>query len=270
LTALVRRAQRLGSILLLVAIAGLSSPVSADSTIHIRADAWFPMNGEPGSDRPGYMIELAQAIFGAQGYQVDYRVMPWSRSLLNVSLGFSDCVVGAYKEDAPSFVFPETSWGEDQMLFWKRADSEWQFDGGLSSLEGLQIGLIRDYAYSPAFDALMAMAPSGAEFLSANNALHQNIRKLMLGRIDVTVESRLVMDAKLEALGLEEEIVSAGQLGSLNPMYIACSPKNPESQRYVEWVDAGTARLRETGELQAILARYGLRDWRQVPDQAKR
>jgi len=66
----------------------------------------------------------------------------------------------------------------------------------------------------------------------------------MLGRIDVTVESRLVMDAKLEALGLEEEIVSAGQLGSLNPMYIACSPKNPESQRYVEWVDAGTARLR--------------------------
>jgi len=60
----------------------------------------------------------------------------------------------------PPALFFQKPLGEDQMLFWKRADSEWQFDGGLSSLEGLQIGLIRDYAYSPAFDALMAMAPS--------------------------------------------------------------------------------------------------------------
>lgn len=271
MTVLVRRAQRLGSVLLLVAVAGLSLPAApADPTITIRADVWFPMNGEPDSNHPGYMIEFAQAIFGAQGYEVDYRAMPWSRSLLNVSLGFSDCVVGAYKEDAPSFVFPETHWGEDQTLFWKRADSEWRFDGDLSSLEGLQVGLIRGYAYSPAFDAFMEMHPSRAELLSANNALEQNIRKLKLGRIDVTVESRLVMDAKLEALGMEDEIVPAGRLGAPNPMYIACSPKNPESERYVEWVDAGTARLRETGELQAILARYGLHDWDRFPGQVER
>ena len=269
MTALIRRAQRLGAILLL-AIAGLCYPAFADPTVRIRADVWFPMNGEPGSDQPGYMIEFAQAIFGARGYQVDYRVMPWSRSLLNVSLGLSDCVVGAYKEDAPGFVFPETSWGENQNLFWKRADSEWHFDGDLSSLEGLQIGLIRNYAYSPGFDAVMATDPPGAEFLSANNALDQNIQKLMLGRIDVTVESRVVMERQLEELGLVDTIVPAGRLGDPNPMYIACSPEKPESQRYVEWVDVGTAELRETGELQAILARYGLRDWQQVPDQAER
>lgn len=270
MTARLPRAQRLGLLLVLLAMAGLSYPALADPTVRIRADVWFPMNGEPGSDRPGYMIELAQAIFGARGHQVDYRDMPWSRSLLNVSLGLSDCVVGAYREDAPSFVFPETAWGEDQNLFWKRADSAWHFDGNLSSLEGMQIGLIRDYAYSPAFDALMATEPPGAEFLSANNALEQNIQKLMLDRIDVTVESKLVMERRLEELGLVDDIVPAGRLGDPKPMYIACSPKKPESQRYVEWVDLGTAELRDTGELQAILDRYGLRDWHHGPDQTER
>lgn len=255
---------------MLALVAGPSLPVSADQIIRIRADAWYPMNGEPDSDKPGYMIEFARAIFNAQGYEVDYRTMPWTRSLFNVSLGFSDCVVGAYKEDAPGFVFPETHWGEDQTLFWKRADSQWHYDGNLASLDGLRIGLIQDYAYSPAFDALMASDRGGAEFLHANHALHQNIQKLLLGRIDVTVESRLVMEAKLEALDMEDRIVPAGQLGAPNPMYIACSPELPESQRYVDWVDAGTARLRDTGELQAILARYGLDDWYRFPDQAER
>lgn len=252
-------------LLLAVSSTGSATPVK-DETISIRADVWFPMNGEPGSDRPGYMIEFAKAIFEPLGYRVDYQDMPWTRSLFNVGQGASDCVVGAYREDAPNFVFPRTHWGEDQNLFWTRADSGWQYDGNLSSLDGMRIGLIRDYAYSPAFDALMATEPAGAEFLSANNALEQNIRKLALGRIDVTVESRLVMEAKLKALGMEDEIIPAGRLGEPNPMYIACSPANPDSQRYVDWVDSGTARLRESGELQTILGRYGLRDWRPSPE----
>lgn len=266
-----RRARGVGPYLLLLLVAGLSFPLPADdATISIRADLWFPMNGEPDSDRPGYMIEIAEAIFEPRGYQVDYQDMPWARSLFNVGEGLSDCVVGAYREDAPGFVFPETHWGEDQNLFWKRADSDWHFNGDLTSLEGLQVGLIRDYAYSPAFDALMAKDPPGAEFLSTNNALEQNIQKLMLGRIDVTVESRLVMEAKLQTLGMEDEIVAAGHLGDPNPMYIACSPENPESSRYVRWVDKGTARLRETGELQTILERYGIRDWAVSTEQAER
>jgi polar amino acid transport system substrate-binding protein len=50
-------------------------------TISIRADYWYPMNGDPNSDKPGYMIDLAKAIFEPQGIAVDYQLMPWSRAI---------------------------------------------------------------------------------------------------------------------------------------------------------------------------------------------
>lgn len=260
--ALSRSISAVGSVLTLALFVCMSPLVSATESISIRADAWFPMNGDPDAERPGYMIELAEAIFEPRGYEIDYAVMPWARSLLNVSQGIDDCVVGAYIEDAPDFIFPSTHWGEDQTLFWKRHDSDWTYED-LSSLEDITVGLIHGYAYERAFDNHMEAAPDGAEFISANNALEQNIHKLRLGRIDVTVESRLVMEAKLQELGLEGEIVPAGRLGDPDPMYMACSPKNPDSERYARWIDSGTRKLRESGELQAILERYGIEDWHQ-------
>ena len=51
------------------------------------------------------MIELAQRIAAEAGHQIDYKIMPWERSVLKVRRGDFDCVVGAYKEDSPDFIF---------------------------------------------------------------------------------------------------------------------------------------------------------------------
>ena len=41
----------------------LSCPVvSLADTVTLRADEWYPYNGDPDAERPGYMIELAQTI----------------------------------------------------------------------------------------------------------------------------------------------------------------------------------------------------------------
>lgn len=99
------------------ALVALSTTAMANQTISIRADNWYPMNGNPESNLPGYMIELARAIFKQHGYEVNYETMPWKRALSTVKTGKHDCVVGAYKEDAPGFVFPTESWGMDQADF---------------------------------------------------------------------------------------------------------------------------------------------------------
>ncbi|WP_157729877.1 transporter substrate-binding domain-containing protein [Bacterioplanes sanyensis] len=85
--------------------------VAAAQTLSIRSDTWYPMNGDPQADKPGFMIEIAKAIFEPQGITIDYRLMPWERALSEVRAGRIDCVVGAYVEDAPDFVFPEQPWG---------------------------------------------------------------------------------------------------------------------------------------------------------------
>lgn len=252
--------QRVNVLAAVVVLACSVMPLHAD-TITIRADAWYPMNGEPGAEKPGYMIELARAVFNPAGHTVDYALMPWERAVKSVRSGEFDCVVGAYKEDAPDFVFPEEHWGLDETHLWVTPDSDWKYDG-VESLQGKTVGLIGGYAYGEEFDAFFEENPKQAQYLKANNALEQNIKKVMGGRIDTTAESPSVMRAKLKDMGLEGKLVSAGRLGEPTPMYIACSPANKSSQTYVDLVDKGTRELRAEGKLESILDRYGLEDWK--------
>ncbi|MDX1692578.1 MAG: ABC transporter substrate-binding protein, partial [Ketobacteraceae bacterium] len=175
-------------------------------------------------------------------------------------------VVGAYREDAPDFVFPEEPWGFDQVNFYVRKGTAWRYQG-LDSLRGMTVGLIGGYAYEPEFNKLVSRKDSGTQFqiINENNALELNIRKLLMGRIAATLESVYVMNAKLKQLGLEDVIESAGVLTRGEPMYIACTPEKASSRQYVRWIDQGTRRLRNNGGLQKILARYGLEDWK-APD----
>lgn len=70
------------------------------------------------------------------------------------------------------------------------------------------------------------------------------------------------MDAKLQEMELIGQITPAGQLGEEETMYIACTPAKETSQHYIKWFDEGTRKLRESGRLAAIMAKYGLSDWR--------
>ncbi|MFE8070256.1 transporter substrate-binding domain-containing protein [Marinobacteraceae bacterium S3BR75-40.1] len=247
------------ALLLTLTLGAGAISVSAD-TITIRADSWYPMNGEPGSDKPGYMIELAKAIFEPAGHQVDYGLMPWERAVKSVRAGDYDCVVGAYNDDAPDFVFPQENWGLDETHLWVAAGNDWKYTG-TDSLAGKTVGLIGGYAYGDEFDGYFKAHPGQAQYIKANNALEQNIKKVAGGRIDATAESPSVMRAKLKDMGYQGKLVSAGALGDPVPMYIACSPAKDSSQTYVDLVDKGTRELRKSGKLDAILERYGLEDW---------
>lgn len=231
-------------------------------TLNIRADEWFPMNGDPSSDSPGYMIELAQAIFEPKGIKVNYEVLPWDRAVSLTRKGAIHCVVGAYKEDTPDFLFPSEHWGVDTVHFYILAGDRWKYTGQRSSLKKRRIGLISAYSYGEEFDAF-AKENTGLNFqyMTGNDALSKNIKKLLSLRINTIVESRFVMEAKRKALELEEQIVSAGQLAPGFPMYIACSPNHPDTQAYVTMVDKAMPQLRKSGTFSRILQKYGLEAW---------
>ncbi|WP_396588585.1 substrate-binding periplasmic protein [Bermanella sp. R86510] len=230
--------------------------------LSIRADYWFPMNGNPDSERPGYMIELAKVIFEPQGITVDYQLMPWRRAVELTREGENDCVVGAYKADARDFVFPEMSWGKDSPRFYVGKNDSWRFTGELSSLESRRIGMISGYLYEPSFDAF-AQKNAGLmfQFMSGNDALDKNIFKFKARRIDTLLESKKVMEAKLMQLGEQGLLVSAGLVVEPTDMYLACSPNKASSERYIEMVNKTMPELKRSGVLDQILNRYGLQSW---------
>lgn len=231
------------------------------ASVSIRADEWFPMNGQPESNAEGYMIDLAREVFSQAGHTVDYKQMPWERALKEVREGNFDCVVGAYHEDAPDFIFPNENWGMDKTGYYTSQKSTWTFNG-LDSLLDQKVGIIKGYAYEEEFNELIKSNPKVFDGASGNDALDKNFKKLAGGRIDVVVESISVGNAKIKELGFKDKVKLSGENPTAEPLYIACSPNNPASKQYVELIDNGTKTLRASGKLKEILGKYGLEDWK--------
>ena len=70
----------------LVVLTILTAGFATAATITIRTDMWAPYTDEPG-EKPGYMVEVAEAIFTANGDKIDYQLMPWTRCLEDVKKG---------------------------------------------------------------------------------------------------------------------------------------------------------------------------------------
>jgi len=249
----------------------LSGLVSAD-VVSIRSDVWYPINGEPGSSKPGYMIELAKSILAEHGHAVDYEVLSWKGSLTMVRRGEYDCIVGAGHDDAPDFIFSKKPWGVIKAQFYAKRNSSWRYTG-IPSLANTKVGVIGDYSYSKDLDAYIARSAESSieveildkkvQVVRANNALRQNIGKLLTGLIDTTVAFDMVMASRLKELDLVGQIKTAGELEDFDDgsIYIACSPNKPSSKRYIELFTTGIDKMRSNGRLQQILDKYGLTDW---------
>jgi polar amino acid transport system substrate-binding protein len=239
-------------------------PVAAQAlTITLRADEWSPFNGDPTSDRPGYLIELATRIFAAAGHKVDYQLMPWERAIADVRASKFDCIVGAYKDDAPDFIFPSLPLGRDQQGFFRADGKPWQFDA--STVQQQRLAVIGGYSYDDggALDTYIKNnGHSPNVHVSKGDApLARNIRMLVAGRVDVAASSIPVMQAKLDELKLTGKVHQVDTLGEPYDVYIACAPGKILSKTYTELLSKGVQTLRTSGELQTILRKYGLSDW---------
>lgn len=246
---------------LLCTLAMFSSPFAHADTVTIRADFWYPMNGTPGDAKPGFMIEIAQQALATAGHTVDYALMPWERALYSAKKGQIDCVVGAYKSDAPDLIFPENSQGVDTVESYVKKGNPWRYNG-IESLKPIKLGAISGYGYGDDIDAYIEKNPTLVQLTVGETALDQNIKKLTAGRIDVLIESPAVFNARIKELKLEGQFEPAGQLSDIEQLYIACSPVKESSKTYVKLISDGTETLRQSGELAKILDKYGLKDWK--------
>lgn len=249
-----RRIGEICGLMLLFLAVGTSA--LADDVIRIRADAWCPVNCEPGASRPGYMIEIARLIAEEADRRLDYRLLPWPRALAAVREGRADCVVGAYPGDAPDFRYAATPWGYDQTAVYAAADAPWEYES-LADLRGQRLGVVGGYAYGGDLNAFMREHPEHFDSYNANNALRSHLRKLLAGRLTGVIESAAVMGYTLAEMGLEGKVTRIGRIGDPNPLHIACSPTQ-DGAGLPALFEAGFRRLREEGRVAEIRDRYGL------------
>jgi polar amino acid transport system substrate-binding protein len=235
------------------------SPLAGADTIRVRADAWFPVNGDPQAVQPGFGIEALRTIWKEAGHDLDYRLMSWGRSLEAVRNGSADCVIGAYKADAPDLRFPEQELGRDGVGIYVRAADEWHYSG-IESLARRTVGVISEYSYGEELDVWLADSANATRIQMAYgaDALEGNIRKLLAGRVDVLLESPMIMNTALHKLDLARFVRLSGEGKPPTPFYIACSADNPKVSEWLRQFDDGMVQLRQSGLWRALLEDYGL------------
>jgi polar amino acid transport system substrate-binding protein len=232
-------------------------------TIRIRADGWCPYNCDPGSDRPGYMIEVAREVFAAAGHEVDYRTSSWMRSLDDARGGRIEAVVGATAGEAEGLVIPAEPLGRTRDGYAMRKGDRPDGAAGPPAFERLVVGAVRGYEYSGPLAAHVRAHgddPARVQFVTGDDALEKNLRKLASGRVDLVPDDAGRLRAAIRDLGLGGALEVVHE-GDPNPLYIAFSPSDPRSPAYAALLSEGVVRLRASGRLAAILARYGLADW---------
>lgn len=250
----------------------LSTMAMAGEPLSVRADAWPPFNDRPGTVKGGYMIEVLWEIFPRQGVPIDYKLMSWDESLAVVRKGQFNAVVGADKSDAPGFIFPKEAFGMSGTAFFVRQDNPWRFSG-ISSLKEVRLGVVEGYAYNDALDSYIRKQKETLRVVavSGENPAQELLKLLLSGKIDVIAEDTNVVQYAAINFGMPPgRIVRAGVAEDESPVYIAFSPHHPRSRHLAEMFDQGIRELRASGKLQAILQRYGLKDWGDPVALAKR
>lgn len=243
------------SVLTLCLLLLCAAPAAAE-TITIVGDPWCPYNCEPDSDRPGFGIEIAKEVFTSQWLEVRYQTLSWEEALEGTRKGAYTAVIGASREDAPDFVFPEREVGSSSDIFVTRAGDPWKY-ASPESLTGRRVGAIKAYSYGEVLDAWFAQHPPAVE-VEGEDPKGLLMKKLLAKEIDVFVEDRAVMIEYARSRGVLRLLDFAGSPEEATPVYIAFSPANPKSAAYARQLSEGIERLERSGRLRAILGRYNL------------
>lgn len=248
----------------LFAAVALSLP---SQTVHARelvfaADRWCPANCDPDGDRPGYMVDIVKAVFEPLGHTITYVELNWPRAKLYTLEGRFDGIFAAWPSGEPRFVYPELSHGVSANGLFVTKESDWTYEGP-GSFTNKTVGLIVDYTYGEDFESSI-QEYGRASYVAGDKALELNLSKLALNRLDLVVEDVNVFRYTAREMGLADRFRLAAAVQP-DDIYIAFSPEAPDAEALAKALDEGMRRLRKSGDLDRILARYGLTDWQATP-----
>ncbi|MDC8786450.1 substrate-binding periplasmic protein [Roseateles koreensis] len=230
----------------------------ADEIVLASPEYWCPFSCKAGSAQEGFAVDIIRAIFTAEGHRVRLVNENYSRALLDVRAGIYTATPSTFHEEAPDFVFPDVPVTRNRFCVYAKVGSAWSYTG-TASLTANRIGIIKDYAYGPAWDQLMKQEPKRFDLHAGDDLSERMIRRLMLDRIDAFVEEENLISYTLK----QHPKLAARVAGCDAPTYayMAISPKLAKAQGYAQIFSTGMLKLRKSGRLAEILARYGVPEW---------
>lgn len=204
----------------------------------------------------GPITEITRKALKLSGHTLKVRFIPWKRALSDVSRGKYDAILGAFKtaEREKKMLFSEAV-GRNQFVLITLKSSDIKFDGDLRDLKPYKIGILRGTSISQPFDN------AGYLKLERVNKISQNFKKLMVNRLALVVEEKLVAQYWI-ATELPEAM---GDIKYLQPpltdssIHHGFSRRVSDHKKLVRDFNAGLKKLRKQGFIKRIYKTYNLK-----------
>lgn len=211
-------------------------------------DPWPPFL-DPNQASKGIISEIATAAYATQGYELEMTFVPWARAVAGVKNASFDLILATWlTEERTKFLMFSDPYLNNSLKFIKKKGSDFEYSD-LNSLTGKSVGVVRGYGYSDDFlSADNFKRPEANRFIG-------NIRKLVAGRIDLTLEDEIVAKAIIakEQPELLDEIEFSKTAYSTNALYVTSGLANTKHKELIEAFNKGLAEIKKSGEYDKIL-----------------
>lgn len=184
-------------------------PATARELIACGHPAYPPVSWVAEGELRGLAPTLVRELFGELGLSVRLEAFGnWKRCLLEVGAGRADIVVAAYRnrERERQFTFSGQYVVADPIVLFVRRDRPFAFDDW-DDLRGRTVGLLLGDSFGERFDRFAETALR-VERVSTGR---QNVRKLVLGRIDFMPIGRDSGRLQSRRLGYDERVMALPQ-----------------------------------------------------------
>ncbi len=224
------------------------------------SDYWCPYACLPGN-MSGYIVDILKQTFKGTQYNLSYEIISWQEALRYTTTGKYQALIGCTKGEAPNFIYPVEPIGFSTNAVYVRSDSTRTYNG-IQSFSDATLGAAFGYDYGTDLNWYILQNPKKVALASTEKPTMENIYMLINNQVDYIVGDEQVIEWNVRLMGVQKEIKKIGTVGDPLPIYVGFAPTNTESPALAKALGTKLNALRESGELQKILDKYSVKDWK--------
>lgn len=225
----------------------------AEEIIHLTNGEWPPYQSEK-LKYYGLSSRIITESFAAVGVKVEYGFFPWKRSLFLVENGDWDgSGLWAYSDDRAAYSLYSEPSLEFKWVFFHLKDFKFDWKT-IDDLKGITIGTIHAYEYGKDFMTAIKEKKVIVEEVIDDV---QNIRKLLVGRIDLSLfeVSNALHILQSEFTKEERDKITYHPLPlTTQPLHLIISKKAEDPQKLIDLFNKGLKQLKESGKLDQYIS----------------
>jgi polar amino acid transport system substrate-binding protein len=227
-----------------VALILLSLVVQAEP-VKLANGEWPPYQSQQ-LKHGGYISQFTKEAFAAAGYEVEYAYLPWKRGYEEAKAGIFDgsIIWSKNAERAKDFWFSDPIFELSTSLF-QRIDMEYDIQS-VDDLVGLELGGMIGYIYGTE-----ELENAGLIEIQRNTSTQANFKKLMLGRLDIALESTDVGHELVQQMGISDRVKAHPTTINHRDYYLIISKNSPRAQELLDAFNRGMDKLKAQGKLKA-------------------